>query len=168
MKILNVEKDVDWIPLRNVVTFVKDSIMPTRRLITSVHVLAFQGDTCLFIEHPERGWNLPGGHIEPKETPSEAIMREAYEEACVKLNHLRIFGHLRIDLLEFDPSKIKYPFPLSYILLFIANVVILDPFQPKYETIGRKLFSPDDAKRLPWVKRFSRLFEEAVCCSKEL
>jgi 8-oxo-dGTP pyrophosphatase MutT (NUDIX family) len=37
-------------------------------------------------------WNLPGGGIDKKETPSEAAQREAGEEAGIKIRHLKKVG----------------------------------------------------------------------------
>ena len=39
-----------------------------------------EGGRVLFVEHPERGWEIPGGHLEPGETPGEAMLRELKEE----------------------------------------------------------------------------------------
>jgi len=39
-----------------------------------------EGGKVLFVEHPQRGWEIPGGHIEPGESPDEAMLRELHEE----------------------------------------------------------------------------------------
>ncbi len=38
------------------------------------------GREVLFVEHPERGWEIPGGHLEENETAEEALHREIKEE----------------------------------------------------------------------------------------
>lgn len=38
------------------------------------------GGRVLFVEHPERGWEIPGGHLEEDESPEAALLRELYEE----------------------------------------------------------------------------------------
>ena len=39
-----------------------------------------KGGSVLFVDHPERGWEIPGGHLEPGELPEEALHRELFEE----------------------------------------------------------------------------------------
>ena len=39
-----------------------------------------KGAEVLFVHHPTRGWEIPGGQLEAGESPSEAMLRELQEE----------------------------------------------------------------------------------------
>jgi len=43
-----------------------------------------EGSRVLFVKHPQRGWEIPGGHLNEGETPETALLRELKEETgCV-------------------------------------------------------------------------------------
>ena len=51
--------------------------------ITSIHEeenSLINGGSVVFVRHPERGWEIPGGHIIEGETPEQALHREIIEE----------------------------------------------------------------------------------------
>lgn len=67
-------------------------------------VLARRGRVLLVHRHPDRRfypdcWDLPGGHIEPEESPEEAVRRECLEEIGVTLRHV-----VRVPMTSSDPS----------------------------------------------------------------
>ena len=159
--LLFAEENVEWLPLKNHVEFYRDTQIPKRDLITSVFVFAFLGDQILFTKHRDRGWDIPGGHIERNETPEDALKREVYEETCAKLKNIRAFGYFKIVLSEFNPAILNYPFPESYLLLYIGHVDSLDPFVAEYETQARKFFPPAETKNMFWVKRYRTIYDAA-------
>lgn len=47
--------------------------------------LALRNTTCLLVKHPKKGWEFPGGAIEPNERAEITVLRELREEAGVTL-----------------------------------------------------------------------------------
>ncbi|MCH1536845.1 MAG: NUDIX hydrolase [Candidatus Poseidonia sp.] len=43
-----------------------------------------KGGKVLFVRHPKRGWEIPGGHLEEGESPEDALLRELFEETGLK------------------------------------------------------------------------------------
>jgi 8-oxo-dGTP pyrophosphatase MutT (NUDIX family) len=46
----------------------------------------------LLVRHVDGPWQLPGGAIDPDESPEDAVRRECREEASVEIRTLRIAG----------------------------------------------------------------------------
>jgi 8-oxo-dGTP diphosphatase len=64
----------------------------------SGHVLVIcrYHDSWLLTKHKERGWEFPGGKIEPGETPEQAARREVYEETGAYLESLIPIGEYKV------------------------------------------------------------------------
>lgn len=54
----------------------------------AVLVFASLGGAVLWVKHPKRGWEVPGGKVDPGETPTEAALREVFEESGALLEDL--------------------------------------------------------------------------------
>ena len=54
-------------------------VLPERELTSAVFLIAIKGTKILAIEN-EKGWDIPGGHLEEGETIREGLVREVQEE----------------------------------------------------------------------------------------
>jgi 8-oxo-dGTP pyrophosphatase MutT (NUDIX family) len=62
-------------------------------LMPSVHVFIRDGDgRILLVRHVEGRWQLPGGAVDPGETPAETARRECREELGTAVEPVRLAG----------------------------------------------------------------------------
>ena len=55
-----------------------------------VYVIAFRGDEFLMVRHARRSWEMPGGKVNPGESPEAAAVREFHEETGYDVGSLRV------------------------------------------------------------------------------
>ena len=161
-KILRIEQDIAWLPRPNECQTVLSSRLPSQELVSTALVVAFISDCLLTTNLRSRGWDIPGGHVEPGEHPEETVRREVYEETGATLGSLHLLGYQRLRLLGPQPTAYGYPYPDCYQVFYLAQVISLDDFLPSPETQGRALFSPLQARTLPWVQHNEDLYEAAL------
>ena len=58
-----------------------------------VYIIAFKDDQFLMVRHARRAWEMPGGKIDPGETPEEAAIREFREETGCDVVDLEVIEH---------------------------------------------------------------------------
>lgn len=161
MQIIREEKNVRGLPLPNETRLVLSGVLPPHELITGCFVLAFRGNELLLTDLKDRGWDIPGGHVEPGETPVEAALRELYEETGASVDTPEMLGYELIRL-HHKPERYKYPYPDSYMVFFSARIAKLDEFESTEETRGRAFFKPEEAADLSWIRQNRALYEEAL------
>lgn len=162
MEVISVEHNIQWLPLPNEAALILDDETPPNSLITSALALAFDGQRILMTNLQQRGWDIPGGHLEANETPEEAMRREVLEESGAVLDEVRLLGYQRIRLLGVIPSGYRYPYPDSYQVIYIGRVVALKKFEATMEASARAFFTPATAIELRWVIENRPIYEAAL------
>lgn len=91
----------------------------------------------IWVKHPRRGWEVPGGKLEPEETPEEALVREVFEESGATIENLRYIGAYRTD-----DGRLKF--------IYFADVVDVharpDDSEMEDVMVPRPMWSPKDAQ----------------------
>lgn len=162
MEVIAIERDIQWLPLPNEAALVLGDALPPLPLITSALALAFDGQRLLMTNLQQRDWDIPGGHLEADETPEEAMRREVFEESGALLGDVRLLAYHHIRLLGAVPTGYRYPYPDSYQVLYLAQVLALHDFEATEETSARAFFRPDESMKLRWVIENKPVYEAAL------
>lgn len=160
--VLKVERDISWIPQPNESALILTTILPPLETIATAFVLAFSGEEIVMSQLVDRGWDIPGGHVEAGESAEEAARRELYEETGARVGALQLLGYQRLRLLGPKPTAYAYPYPDSYQVFYTGPVTALEDFASTDETYGRGLFVPAEARKLDWIQRHLGLYEAAL------
>jgi 8-oxo-dGTP diphosphatase len=129
-----------------------ETILPNMELVSAVFLIALTGSKILAIEN-DRGWDIPGGHIEYGETPEEALIREVQEEAGASFSNAKLFAMLGSD--DQDTYKDKVMF------MYMANNFTLGTFTPSEDAFGRDVIEVKE-----FFERYTGISELATLVSR--
>jgi 8-oxo-dGTP pyrophosphatase MutT (NUDIX family) len=127
--------------------------------VPTVAVLAYddQGRVVLVKDRPSGLWGAPSGIVDPHELPSDAAVREVWEEAGVYVELTQVLG-------VFAGERFSVVYPNGDQLagvetVFAARVINGVPRADQEETSDARLFDPGDIEHLPCYPHFLEIYQ---------
>jgi 8-oxo-dGTP diphosphatase len=131
----------------------KNTILPAREFLSAVFLVALEGSKILAIKN-DRGWEVPGGHIEGGETHEEALVREVEEEAGASFSDAK--------LLAIVESSNQDKYKDKVMLIYTTNNFKLGKFTPSEDAFDREVIEVGEfLKRNKGAIDFSEIVSRA-------
>ncbi len=121
----------------------------------AVLLFAFFGERLVLCDIQGRGWSIPSGHIQPGESPEQAIRREAQEEAGITVGKMVPLG---VYLLT-EPDGSQW-----YAPVFLGEATHFAPIPDTSESRGILLIPPEDVQEVYhlWDPLIAEVFAYAL------
>jgi ADP-ribose pyrophosphatase YjhB (NUDIX family) len=119
------------------------------------------GDQVVLVSSDAQRWGLPGGRPEPGEDWVTTLRREIREEACATATDCRLLGFSRGACIRGPEAG------LVLVRAIWRAQVQLDPWQPRFEMVDRRLAPRAEAFNSLWIEdgygaMYRRIFAEAA------
>jgi len=151
---------VSWGNSKVKLTWKYDWQLPPRKLVTSVHGFCVKKDKLLLVNLIDRGWDIPGGHIEYEETPEDCLRREAQEEGYVTGSCL-LLGYIIVDHHENTNWNDNSAYPkIGYQAFYRMNIDCIHEFQAQYESTERIFINPGEV--IKYHHNWNELYQEIL------
>jgi 8-oxo-dGTP diphosphatase len=159
--LLRTNTKIPWIPENSEARLYQTDELPQAHLCGTAFAFAFLDDRMLMTRLANRGWDIPGGHLEPGESPDQAAIRETLEETQVVVEPLELVGIQELEVFGPLPRE-GWNRPLSVQLFYLCKVLEILPFNTTTEAVGRDFLPPDVVRSLPTMVNHDLLYEIAL------
>ena len=161
-KLIRTVQNISMVPVPGEGRLYITDELPSRERCSSAFGFAFVDGQILLTRLRHRDWDIPGGVIEPDETPQQAAVREVWEETSARVEVLELIGIQELELFAAKPEGYRWPYPISVQVYFLCRLLELSPFETNDESIERGFFKPEQARLVPTMKNHDLIYEEAL------
>ncbi len=113
----------------------ENTVFPKKELLSAVFLVALDGLRILAIQN-ERGWEIPGGHIEAGETHEEALVREVAEEAGATFSDAKLLAIIESSNQDIYKDKVM--------LIYATKNFKLGEFTPSEDAFEREVIEIEE------------------------
>ena len=166
-KILKTQKEIPWLPKDSIAeTYLTDELPPLE-LCSSAYAIVIKDGALLMTdlregERPTRTLDIPGGHSDAGETPDATAVRETFEETGVRVKISKLAACQKITIIVPKPEAYRYPYPVSYMLYYLCDVVEETAFAGNAEVHGRVWLPLDQLSTCPWYLENKVMMDEIL------
>lgn len=132
--------------------FIVSKEKPDSNLCTAGFCVTSHHGALLLIQNKNRGWEIPGGHIDEGEEIEQALTREVLEETGAIIENPQMFGYKIVLPVSPIPHRDKkgsfYPFPRSFVPYYYAEASEILDLKLAPDAIGIKFVNFNEAKSM--------------------
>lgn len=119
----------------------REDKLPDPSTVSSTSVVIFDGEKILWTHHKTRGWDIPGGHIEEKETIHDALKREIQEEVGAEINN-----PVLVATISSNAADSKYAGKIM-VIFATTSFRLIDEWTPPHDVDDRAILDVDVAMK---------------------
>lgn len=119
----------------------ENTILPEKEFLSAVFLVALKDSKILAIRN-ERGWEIPGGHIEAGETVKEALVREVQEEGGASFVDEKLLAIIESDNQTTYKDKVM--------MIYATKNFTLGEFTPSEDAFEREVIEVEE-----FLKRYA-------------
>lgn len=124
--------------------------MDKNHFVSVAGLVTNENNEVLLVKSPKRGWEFPGGMVEPGESLQEALIREIFEESGIHVTitgFIGVYKNIKMDIVNLDfcckyesgvPTTSEESLEVGW---FPMNEIVQMMENPLYETRIKNMIS---------------------------